>query len=119
LRQIDYPRSARLGITIAAAFTRRGYGQNALCVFLDHYFGDLGFEEMKLDVSGANLPARYLYQKLGFERLYSFWLSASYSQDEMLLQGEWVRRHLRNGKEQYFEMRLRANGWWRVRDSLL
>lgn len=118
LRQIDHPRSARLGITIAAAFTRRGYGQAALCTFLDHFFGELGFEEMRLDVSGANLAARHLYQKLGFKHLFSFWLSALYYPEEIQLQDERAHRHFRKGKEQYFEMRLKADRWWRVRVSL-
>jgi RimJ/RimL family protein N-acetyltransferase len=116
LRQIDHPRSARLGITIGAAFTGRGYGQDSMYTFLDHYFGDLGFNEMRLDVSGANMRARRLYRKLGFRQLHSFWLSATYH--DLGAQGAWVRNHLRNGKEQYYEMSLTVNQWWDVRASL-
>lgn len=118
LRQIDHPRSARLGITIAAAFTGRGHGLDTLRVFLDYYFGDLGFREMRLDVSGANLRARRLYRKLGFRQLHSFWLTASYEDEGILAQRAWMRSHIRQGKERYFEMSLTVNQWWDVRASL-
>jgi RimJ/RimL family protein N-acetyltransferase len=118
LRQINYPHSARLGITIAAERVGRGYGQDAMCLFLDYYFGQLGFEEMRLDVSGANLRARHLYQKLGFRQVYTFWLSASPGAVERLGGQEGTAQHFRKGKERYYEMRLRASQWWPVRASL-
>jgi RimJ/RimL family protein N-acetyltransferase len=86
--------------------------------FLDHYFGELEFEEMRLDVSGANLPARHLYRKLGFQQLYSFWLAAPYSGKWKSTQEKRIRRHFHAGKERFFEMRLRANDWRRLRASL-
>jgi RimJ/RimL family protein N-acetyltransferase len=118
LRQIDHPRTARLGITIGAEFTGRGYGQDSLYTFLDYYFGQLGFREMRLDVSGANMRARRLYRKLGFKQLYSFWLAASYHDMGVELKDAWVRNHLRQGRERYFEMSLTVNQWWDVRASL-
>lgn len=117
LRQINYPQSARLGITIAADWIDRGYGQDAMHVFLDYYFDQLGFQEMRLDVSGANPRARHIYQKLGFTELYSFWLAAPYNVDELLAQPQ-VAQHFRMGREQYFEMRLRARQWRPARAAL-
>jgi RimJ/RimL family protein N-acetyltransferase len=118
LRQIDHPRSARLGITIAADYVGRGYGRDAMCTFLDYFFGELGFEEMRLDVSGANLPARRLYQKLGFKQQYGFWLAASPAEERMSVRDKQMRRHFRQGKERYYEMHLRARNWRRVPASL-
>ena len=43
LREIDGRRSARLGITIGADFVSHGYGTEAMHLFLDHYFEEMGF----------------------------------------------------------------------------
>ena len=117
LRQINHPCSARLGITVAAEWVGYGYGRDTMGLFLDYFFGKLGFEEMRLDVSGANLRACDLYQKLGFERMHSFWLYAPYAIDRMLLQDEQLCRHFRRGKERFYEMRLGARQWWQVRQA--
>lgn len=118
LRHVDHPNTSRLGITIGASFMGNGYGVDTMQTFLDYYFGDLGFWEMRLDVSGANFNARRLYKRVGFGKLYEFWLSAS-------VMGKWneVRdkdrlRHFHRGKERFYEMRLTAKEWWRVRASL-
>jgi len=116
LRHIDSPRSARLGITVAASYVNHGYGRAAMRAFLDYYFERLGFEEMRLDVSAVNLRARRLYQELGFRTLNSFWRTAP-------MDGDWARekryrRHFRRGKMRFYEMRLSAREWWRVRASL-
>jgi len=118
LRQINHPDSARLGITIAADRIGCGYGQDAMCAFLDYFFGQLGFDEMRLDVSGANLRARHVYRKLGFKQIYSFWLSAPPGAAEHLAGQKQIAQHFQRGKERYYEMRLRASQWWPVRASL-
>jgi len=112
LRQIDHPRSARLAVTLAARYVNQGYGQDAMRAFLDYYFRGLGFEEMRLDVCGANPRARRLYQKLGFKQLNSFWMDASQVQDSDL--PEEYRCHWRRGKMRHFEMRLKGARWWSV-----
>jgi RimJ/RimL family protein N-acetyltransferase len=66
LREIDGRRSARLGITIGADFVSQGYGTEALRLFLDYYFVEMGFARMLLDVAATNLRAVRTYQALGF-----------------------------------------------------
>jgi RimJ/RimL family protein N-acetyltransferase len=69
LRDIDGHGSARLGITLGADFVSQGYGHEALQLFLDHYFGAMGFAEMVLDVAATNVRAVHTYQSLGFRRV--------------------------------------------------
>jgi RimJ/RimL family protein N-acetyltransferase len=69
LREIDGQGSARLGITIAADFVSQGYGTEALALFLDHYFGEMGFARMVLDVAATNLRAVRTYLSLGFRQV--------------------------------------------------
>jgi RimJ/RimL family protein N-acetyltransferase len=66
LREIDGRRSARLGITIGADFVSQGYGTEALRLFLDYYFGEMGFARIVLDVAATNLRAVRTYRSLGF-----------------------------------------------------
>ena len=66
LRHIDGRCSARLGITLGSEFVDRGYGSEALALFLDYYFDVLGFAKIVLDVAGYNQRAIHVYQKLGF-----------------------------------------------------
>jgi diamine N-acetyltransferase len=66
LRERDGLRSARLGITLGADFVDQGFGTEALNLFLDYYFGELGFERMVLDVAAYNRRAIRVYHKLGF-----------------------------------------------------
>jgi RimJ/RimL family protein N-acetyltransferase len=66
LRERDGLRSARLGVTLGADFIDQGYGTEALVLFLDYYFGELGFEKIVLDVVGYNQRAIRVYRKLGF-----------------------------------------------------
>lgn len=68
LREIDGQRSARLGITLGADFVSRGYGTEALRVFLEYYFSALGFSQMVLDVAATNRRALRSYRSLGFRR---------------------------------------------------
>ena len=67
LREVDGLCSARLGITLGADFVNQGYGTEALVLFLDHFFGELGFEKMLLDVAAHNERAICVYKKLGFK----------------------------------------------------
>jgi RimJ/RimL family protein N-acetyltransferase len=69
LREIDGRRSARLGITLGADYVNQGYGSEALTLFLNYYFGELGFEKMVLDVTAHNRRAIRVYEKLGFKRV--------------------------------------------------
>ncbi len=66
LREIVGRRTARLGITIGADFVSRGYGTEALHLFLDYFFGEMGFARMVLDVAATNQRAVRTYRALGF-----------------------------------------------------
>jgi diamine N-acetyltransferase len=67
LREMDDRRSARLGITIGADFVNQGYGTEALTLFVDSYFQEMGFQKLVLDVAGSNQRAIRVYRKLGFQ----------------------------------------------------
>ena len=94
LREIDGRRSARLGITIGADFVSQGYGTEALRLFLDYYFGDMGFARMVLDVAATNLRAVRTYQSLGFRHDSQHYRPASHPSYRTLRQ-EPRYRHLR------------------------
>ncbi len=78
LREVKRPRSARLGITLGADYVSQGYGKEALQLFLDHFFGVMGFAEMVLDVSATNVRAVHLYESLGFRRVGQHYRPASH-----------------------------------------
>lgn len=69
LRDIERRQSARLGITIGADYVSQGYGTEAMVLFLDHYFGEMGFATMVLDVAATNLRAVHCYRSLGFREM--------------------------------------------------
>lgn len=118
LRQMDPPRSSRLGVVLGAPHIGRGYGTDAMRIFLDYYFGELGFGMMRLDVSGANIRARLLYRRLGFNELGSFWQPALDAEDWGSVKDEERLQHFRQGQVRMYEMSLRAPVWRRVRSAL-
>jgi RimJ/RimL family protein N-acetyltransferase len=67
LREIERRDSARLGIGFGQAYVGRGYGSEALHLFLDYYFGQMGFKRLVLDVSAFNERAIRCYERLGFQ----------------------------------------------------
>jgi RimJ/RimL family protein N-acetyltransferase len=66
LREIVRGQQARLGIGLAPTQKNRGYGTEALRIFLPYFFEMLGFQKMVLDVAASNQGAVRVYQKLGF-----------------------------------------------------
>jgi len=78
LRDIEGRRSARLGITIGADYVSRGYGTEALRLFLDCYFGEMGFARLVLDVAATNLRAVRCYEALGFRHIGQHYRPASH-----------------------------------------
>jgi RimJ/RimL family protein N-acetyltransferase len=77
LREVDLQEAgARLGISLAQPYVGQGLGTEALALFLDHYFGPLGFERMHLDVAAFNRRAVRSYERLGFHYVESEWRSA-------------------------------------------
>ena len=94
LREIDGLDSARLGITIGADYVSQGYGTEALELFLDHYFGEMGFSRIVLDVAATNLRAVRTYRSLGFREVGQHYRHASHS-SYRILQKDPHYRHLR------------------------
>jgi RimJ/RimL family protein N-acetyltransferase len=93
LREIDGRRSARLGITIGADFVSQGYGTEAMHIFLDHYFDEMGFATMVLDVAATNLRAVRAYRAIGFRETGQHYRPASHP-SYRILQREPRYRHL-------------------------
>lgn len=94
LRDVDRQRSARLGITIGADFVSQGYGTEAMYLFLDHYFGEMGFATMVLDVAATNLRAVRTYRAIGFRETGHHYRPAGHP-SYRILQAESRYRHLR------------------------
>jgi RimJ/RimL family protein N-acetyltransferase len=77
LREIDTRQSsARLGISLAQPYVGQGIGSEAMALFLDHFFGPLGYALMYLDVAAFNRRAVRCYERLGFEYIDSEWRNA-------------------------------------------
>jgi RimJ/RimL family protein N-acetyltransferase len=120
LRDIDKRKAqARLGITFAAPYIGQGLGTEALAVFLDHYFTELGFVAMHLDVAAPNERAVRSYERLGFSHIGSDWRVADSRFDQSVLNGPYyahLRRHFRAGlrglEVEFFEMRLLKDEWF-------
>jgi RimJ/RimL family protein N-acetyltransferase len=94
LREIDGQWSARLGITLGADFVSQGYGTEALRLFLDYYFGTMGFTQMVLDVAATNLRAVHSYLALGFRQVDYHYRPADHPSYRMIQQDPRYR-HLR------------------------
>ena len=74
LREIESrARKSRLGIHLASDKVGLGYGGEALAALLDHYFNDMRYTVMYLDVAAYNTRAIRLYEKFHFRRLAPFW----------------------------------------------
>jgi diamine N-acetyltransferase len=94
LRDIHGLRSARLGITLGADFVSRGYGTEALRVFLEAFFGTMGFLQMDLDVAAINRRAVRCYRSLSFREIGRHY-EAAYHSSYRILMREPRYRHLR------------------------
>lgn len=94
LREINGRHSARLGITIGADFVSQGYGTEALRLFLDFFFTEMGFERMELDVAATNIRAVRTYRSLGFREVGQHYRSAN-GFSYRIVQQEPQYRHLR------------------------
>lgn len=59
-------RTSKLGLVLDPNHLEKGYGTEAMRLFLDYYFEVLGMMAMDLEVNDFNTRARRLYEKLGF-----------------------------------------------------
>jgi RimJ/RimL family protein N-acetyltransferase len=92
LREIKGQETARLGIGFGPDYVEQGYGTEALRVFLDYFFGTLGFERMVLDVAAVNLRAVRCYARCGFEKVGSHYQYAGSDHELAFLQNAPYRR---------------------------
>jgi len=119
LREIDQRHaSARLGISLAQPYVGQGLGTEALALFLDHFFGRLGFAIMRLDVAAVNQRAVRSYRRLGFEYVESEWRSAGNDPALRLLDDPRyadLAPHFRRGRfetmVEFYEMELTRDIW--------
>lgn len=67
LKKINwFTKTSKLGIVFDPNYISQGYGYEAMDIFLDYYFYELKFRELRLDVNDFNDRAINLYHKLGF-----------------------------------------------------
>jgi diamine N-acetyltransferase len=125
LRERDGSRSARLGVTLGADFVNQGLGTEALGLFLDYYFDELGLGKIVLDVVGYNRRAIRVYEKLGFVAIgqhersigrHEKWTSLEESSSETAQ--EYVRRDWLGRRWLLcYDMELTREKWERQRAS--
>ena len=118
LREIIRPLSARLGIRLGPAFVDRGYGTEALRLFLPYYFQTLGLQRLMLDVGATNRRAIHVYRKLGFRLRGRHYRNVPREQDLGLLNEEqfrelrvYFRRHMGRMQLLFYDMELDRNAW--------
>lgn len=122
LREVEQNRRhSRLGISLGSPYVGQGLGTEALTLFLNHYFGPMGFLAMLLDVAGFNRRAVHCYERLGFRHVGSDWRHVGRDPALRLLDNPmyrelqpFFRRERRGAWVQFFEMELRKEEWvWR------
>jgi RimJ/RimL family protein N-acetyltransferase len=122
LREVEQHRQhSRLGISLGSPYVGQGLGTEALTLFLNHYFGPMGFLSMLLDVAGFNRRAVHCYERLGFRHVGSDWRHVGRDPALRLLDNPayrelqpFFRRERRGAWVQFFEMELRKEEWiWR------
>jgi RimJ/RimL family protein N-acetyltransferase len=119
LREIDYEaHSGWLGIGFGYPYIGQGYGTEALRALLDHAFGELGLERVRLDVALYNTPAVRLYRRFGFRDVRSFWQQPELPADWRFFDApryDGIRHLFRHGQGGIYmrcvEMSLAADDW--------
>ncbi len=119
LRELEpHVHRARLGISLGSPFVGQGLGTEALALFLDHFFGVMGFHAMLLDVAAFNRRAVRCYEGLGFRYVGSDWRHIGPDPSLRLLDDPayselvpFFRRERRGAWVQFFEMKLHKDSW--------
>ncbi|MEI7645442.1 MAG: GNAT family N-acetyltransferase [Chloroflexales bacterium] len=119
LREIDVRQgSARLGISLSQHYVSQGLGTEAMAIFLDYFFGPLGYSSLLLDVAAFNVRAVRCYERLRFEYVESEWRSAGRDPSLRLLEDPRYRDYLsyfRRGRfetmVEFYEMVLIRDAW--------
>ncbi len=68
-------KKAEIGVVFDPNELSKGYGKEALNVFLRYWLEEKGFKEIYLIVGAFNKRAKKVYQKLGFVKEYEYWES--------------------------------------------
>lgn len=109
---------ARLGISLAAPYVGQGLGTEAMILFLDYFFGTLGFQIMVLDVATFNERAVRCYEHLGFRSVSSEWRKSGCTSCLRALEDpshEHLKPYFRRERSmvwvQFLEMELTRNMW--------
>jgi len=121
LREMVTHGSARLGISLGADYVDQGYGSEALGLFVPYYFEELDFTCLLLDVAAANIRARHVYEKLGFQYVGQHYRDVPEQENLLFLQEEeyrslrvYFRRRFGRWQLQFCDMML-ERGEWRSR----
>ena len=121
LREIDGLYSARLGITLGADYVSKGYGTEAMCLFLGYFFGTMGFAQMVLDVAATNERALRSYRSLGFRKVAEHYQPVNHSSFQLILHDpryHHLRRYFRNQglsvQLLFYDMALSREEWLRL-----
>jgi RimJ/RimL family protein N-acetyltransferase len=124
LREIEGQSSARLGITLGADFVSQGYGMEALRLFLDYFFGTMGFSQMVLDVAATNLRAVHSYQSLGFHQVDYYYRPIDHPSYRTIQQDpryrhlhSYFRRQTGVTEVLFYDMLLTGEEWYRISSS--
>ena len=118
LREIVVGAQARLGIGLAPTEVGKGYGTEALTMFLPYYFGVLGFQRIVLDVAASNIRAVRSYDRVGFRKIGEHYRgSGSESDWHILRQPQYVkeqsffRRTAWGVQQLHYDMELTREAW--------
>src|SRR5690606_6791453 len=106
------------GIHLGADYINQGYGSEAMLVYLDFFFHELGFGEMVLDVAAVNPRAVHLYEKLGFRHCGAHFRDVPSGKDLSFLKRpeyaslrDHFRRHLGRMQVRFLDMALSRVDW--------
>jgi RimJ/RimL family protein N-acetyltransferase/protein associated with RNAse G/E len=118
LREITPASQARLGIGLAPGEVGRGYGTEALRMFLPYYFDVLGFERIVLDVAASNVRAVRAYERVGFKRYSDHFRGASegaywhiHNQPQNSGLKTFFRRTAWGFQQLYYDMDVTRDAW--------
>jgi RimJ/RimL family protein N-acetyltransferase len=94
----EVPRSAEIGITLAAEHQRQGYATEALTAVLDYLFTGLGKHRVHGSVDPANTASARLLERVGMRKeahfVESLWFKGRWADDLVfaILDREWKAR---------------------------
>jgi diamine N-acetyltransferase len=118
LREIVAGSQARLGIGLAPTETSKGYGTQALRLFIKYYFDVMGFQRMVLDVAGSNLRAIRAYEKVGFKKYGEHFRSTAdegywriVNEPEYVKLKLFFRRSSWGVQQLHYDMEITREGW--------